>query len=100
MLSLEDDHHHHHDQTRAESGSSAGLITSRAWKGSTSMAALASPPVDDINTMLTPSDVARRLGVSVVRVKQLDRPDRLPATLRTRFGRLYASEQVEAFECE
>jgi len=64
------------------------------------MTALASPPVDDINTMLTPGDVARRLGVSVVRVKQLDRPDRLPATLRTRFGRLYCAEEVEAFACK
>ena len=49
---------------------------------------------------LAPRDVAKRLGVSVSRVAQLDREGRLPA-LRDSVGRrLYNPEVVERFALE
>jgi excisionase family DNA binding protein len=46
---------------------------------------------------LTSGEVAQILGVSTDRVRQLIRDGRLPHT-RSRLGRLYAREDVEAFD--
>jgi excisionase family DNA binding protein len=46
---------------------------------------------------MTVSQVARRLGLSAERVRQLERSGRLPADQITELGRLWHPETVERF---
>jgi len=47
-----------------------------------------------IEKYLTPSQAARALGISAVRVRQLENAGQLPA-IRTSFGRLFDPDVVE-----
>lgn len=48
--------------------------------------------------MLTASQVARRLRLSVERIRQLSRTGRLPADAETPLGKLWSEETVTKFE--
>jgi hypothetical protein len=48
--------------------------------------------------LLTSSQVARRLRLSVERIRQLSRTGRLPADAETPLGKLWSEETVARFE--
>jgi hypothetical protein len=54
--------------------------------------------MQDTQEFMTSSQVARRLRLSVERVRQLSRTGRLPADAETPLGKLWSAATVDRFE--
>jgi len=53
-------------------------------------------PISEIEALWTNADVCRHLGISDTHLDRLNKRGRIPA-IKTRGGRLYTPEAVEAF---